>query len=316
MDIGQKALRVAVVWGAGIGPAAFRKLMTAFGSTADIIGAAGGSLREVHGRLDDETIAAIRSAGDRVDEYLRLVEDLEQTGVTVAIPGEPEYPEAFVALRHTPPVVCIRGKVIPEDRRAVAMVGSREAGREDCERAAKIARMCVQAGLTVVSGLAIGIDTASHHGAVLASGRTLAVLGSGIRNIYPHRNMKLAARIEQSGAVISEQPPDADPSVGTLMARNRLIACLGAGTIVVSSGISGGSLVTARHTREQGKPVAAIDRDESDTKRAGNLQLIADGAVPLHTDDDVEDFVRSLEPVEPVPYTATQQEPDDQMQLF
>lgn len=316
MDIQHKALRAAVMWDAGIGPAAFRKLTAAFGSTADMCAAAGGSLREVDGRLDDETIAAIRSAQDHVGEYARLLEDLTQAGVTIAVPDEPAYPQAFVGLRNPPPLVCIRGEIAAGDRHAVAMIGSREAGREDCDRAAQIARICVQEGLTVVSGLATGIDYASHQGALAASGRTLAVLGSGVQNIYPERNKDLAAAIEQGGAVISEQPPHADPSVGTLMARNRLIACLGAGTIVVASGTTGGSMVTARHTRQQERPLAAVNWDETNKKRAGNRQLITRGACSLTNDEDVRSFAKSLEPVEAIPYTSGQKKPDDQRELF
>ncbi|MFO7947586.1 MAG: DNA-processing protein DprA, partial [Armatimonadota bacterium] len=267
MTLNDLALHAAVIWGADLGPAGFRKLIDTFGSLQEVVGATASALNAADTRLSDEQVHKIRSAPGRLDEAAELLHALHDEGITVVIITDEQYPTALNILRNPPPLITMRGRFSDADMNAVVMVGTRSPSRAGCERAAEIAGICVECGFTVVSGLAAGIDTASHEGALVASGRTVAVLGSGIRHIYPPGNRELAAAIANDGVVISELSPDSEPQVGTLMARNRLIAALACGTIVLSSGATGGSMVTAEHTTRQGKPLAAVDWDDITSKR-------------------------------------------------
>ncbi|MFP3905056.1 MAG: DNA-processing protein DprA [Armatimonadota bacterium] len=316
MTLNDLALHAAVIWGANLGPAGFRKLIETFGSLHEAASATTFALKAADSRLSDAQIRMIQSAPERLEETAELLHSLHDEDITVATVGHEQYPRALNILRNPPPLITLRGKFTDADMQSVAMVGTRSPSREGCERAAEIADISVECGLTVVSGLAAGIDTASHEGALVASGRTMAVLGSGIRHIYPPGNRQLAAAIEDDGVIMSELSPDSEPEVGTLMARNRLIAALACGTIVVSSGATGGTMVTAEHTIGQGKPLAAVDWEDGTSKGAGNVQLIADGAAPLTTADSVREFCSRLQPVMSRPDIADSAEPDDQMQLF
>ncbi len=317
MPLNDLALHAAVIWGANLGPAGFRKLIETFGSVQEAVGAGAAALKAADSRLADQQVHIIQSAPERLDETTEFLHSLDEEGISVATAGDDRYPQTLNVLRNPPPLITMRGRFTDADVNAVAMVGTRSPSREGCERAAEIAGVCVKTGFTVVSGLAVGIDTASHEGALLASGRTVAVLGSGIRHIYPPGNRELAAAIEDDGVIMSELAPDREPEVGTLMARNRLIAALACGTIVVSSGATGGTMVTAEHTTGQGKPVGAVEWEHVTSKNAGNAQLIAEGATPLTTADTVREFCARLEPVMSRPDAPETHDPgDDQMQLF
>ncbi len=321
LDANERALRAALVWDAGVGPAGFRKLVAHCGSTAAIFEAHAGQLAAADSRLSAEQIAIIIALGPRIAECAGRISDLQADGVQVISSEDAQYPEAFAGLRNPPPLLCMRGQILPQDRMAVAMVGTRSPTREDFDKAFALAEAFARAGITVVSGLALGLDSAAHRGAMQAAGRTLGVLGSGIERVYPPENEALAEEIASSGAVLSELAPDAAPAVGTLMARNRLVAALSNATVVVASGARGGSLVTAEQSRNQGKPVAAVDWANMNLKRLGNQQLLAEGAMPLRNDEDLMKLIELIrEPAVALPRLPEQQAPpakhdDDGQQL-
>lgn len=320
LDDNERALRAALVWDAGVGPAGFRKLVAHCGSTAAIFEAHAGQLAAADSRLSAEQIAIIIELGPRIAECAGRISNLQANDTHVISSEDRQYPEAFCGLRNPPPLVCVRGQILPQDRAAVAMVGTRTPTREDFDRAFGLAEAFARAGITVVSGLALGIDSGAHRGAMQAAGRTIGVLGSGIERIYPPENEALAEEIASSGALLSELAPDAAPAVGTLMARNRLVAALSNATVVVASGARGGSLVTAEQSRNQGKPVAAVDWADMNLKRLGNQQLLAEGAMPLGNDEDLNKLIELVrQPAPALPRLLEEQAPpkhdDDGQQL-
>ena len=169
------------------------------------------------------------------------------------------YPAALAALPDAPPVLFQRGTIDPDDQRAAAVVGTRHPTAAARALATTLGSSLAAQGWTVISGLAAGIDTAAHTGALRAGGRTVAVLGSGLRSIYPPGNTRLAAHIVTRGALLSETHPDAAPDGPALVARNRLISGLSRVLIVVEAGESSGSLHAARFAQDQGRIVFAVD---------------------------------------------------------
>jgi len=316
-------LRAAIVWGAEVGPAGFRKLLARFGSAQAILEAGPEDLSEADPRLTAEQIEALTRLAPRGPEFAEYLARLRESGVDVVSSRDEDYPQGLLALRNPPPLLCIRGRILPEDDVAVAIVGTRSPNRDDVERTYALARLFAAERITVVSGLALGVDSAAHRGALMAGGRTLAALGSGIRRVYPAENADLVDGIAEAGAVLSELAPTSGAVVGTLMARNRLIAALARAVVVVASGIGGGSLVTAEWAQKQGKPVAAVDWEKMNPKRLGNRQLLAEGAFPLANDVHVRelcDLIRRSHPSQSqtheTPDHDTHDEGDQQLTIF
>ncbi len=322
----QRTLLAAVMWGGDIGPACFRKLLAHFGSLEAVTEATIEQLAAADARLSNYQKVALSQVHNRFGSYADLIAKLEHNGIAVISYVDDSYPPALNILRNPPPLLCLRGRITQADRHAVAIVGTRNPTREESHRAFAIAQVFATADITVVSGLAQGIDTAAHRGAVEAGGRTIAVLGSGIQRIYPPDNEALAEDIAEAGAIASEVPPDAAPSVGTLMARNRIIAALAGATVVVASGTTGGSLVTAKETTRQGKTVAAVVWDDSSEKRSaeersGNRLLLSQGASPIRDDDHVQalcDLIRRQAAESPPqsPPRSHEKDTDPQLGLF
>jgi len=239
----------------GLGGATLRRLLDRFGSVETLLAADPDELARVP-RLRAETIAALQELD--LDEAARRLSALTEAGVTLLTWEDPDYPAPLHDLSDPPPVLFIRGELLPHDVEGIAVVGSRQASPQGVERAHRLAERLADAGLTVVSGLALGIDTAAHQGALDAEGgRTVAVLGSGIFRIHPRRNAPLAERIATRGAVLSERRPDAPPQGRFLMARDRIVAALSRAVIVVEAGEKSGSLDTARRARKLGRLVLA-----------------------------------------------------------
>jgi DNA processing protein len=272
---------IALAWHGRVAPGAFHRLLERFGSPRAVAEAGEEELLSCRVRLRPEDVERIQAAMDLTPDIAEEIERLEDEGVQVLCPGEAAYPEPLAALRSPPPVLCLAGDWRAEvDRPAVAIVGTRSPTEAGAERARELARRFAGAGMTVVSGLARGIDTAAHEGALLGGGRTVAVLGCGIRIIHPAENRELAAAIVRQGALLSELSPKARPSVRTLMARNRLQSALSSGVIVVESGDPGGALQTAEDARRQGRPVYAVHWPDDRPEAAGNRRLLAQGAEP------------------------------------
>lgn len=205
---------------------------------------------------------------------------------TRLVPGNSRYPPLLRAVS-SPPSLWLRGALAPDDALAVAIVGSRRASGYGLEVAECLAGDLAARGVTIVSGLARGIDTAAHRGALAARGRTLAVLGCGIDIVYPPENRRLAAEIETSGAVLSQFPPGTPPLARHFPARNRLIAGLALGVIVVEATDQSGALITAGLAAELGREVFAVPgRITAETSR-GTHALLRDGATLVRDWADV-----------------------------
>ncbi len=273
---------IALAWHGRVGPGAFHRLVERFGSPRAVSEASEEELLGCRVRLKPDDVERIQAAMELAPDIAEEVERLEEDGVRVLCPFDEGYPEPFNALPSPPPVLCLAGEWSTEaDQPAVAVVGTRSPTQAGADLARELARAFATAGMTVVSGLARGIDTAAHEGALLGGGRTVAVLGSGIRIIHPHENRELAAAIVKQGGLLSELSPKARPSVRSLMARNRLQSALSNAVIVVESGEPGGALQTADDARRQKRLVYAVDWREERPETAGNRKLLAGGAAAL-----------------------------------
>ncbi|MBC8448940.1 MAG: DNA-protecting protein DprA [Chloroflexi bacterium] len=262
---------------AGIGGTTARRLLERFGSVEAVFEATIEDLDAVS-RVSERMARAIKEAplGHLEAELLSL--DDEDIGVLTW--DDEEYPANLRAATDAPPLLFLRGAVVSEDELAVAIVGTRQAGAEGLEIAETLGKELAARGLTVVSGLALGIDSAAHRGALAAGGRTLAVLGSGLRIVHPRSNADLAECIAAQGAVLSELHPSAPPRGQHLMARDRITSGLSRTVIVVEAGERSGSLDTAARARKQGRLVFAVDIGSEGTSR-----LLREGAERLPTQD-------------------------------
>jgi DNA processing protein len=208
-------------------------------------------------------------------------------GIDLVLRDDPAYPPALGRICDPPGVLFCRGKLEPRDELAVAIVGSRRCtvyGRQQAER---LAGVLARAGLTIVSGLARGIDAAAHRGALEAGGRTLAVLGTGLAKIYPPEHAELAAAVAQNGAVLAEGPLDTAPLPGLFPQRNRIIAGLSMGVVVIEASRSSGALHTVRHALEQGREVFAVPGRIDSLASEGCHDILRDGATLVRHADDI-----------------------------
>jgi len=198
-----------------------------------------------------------------------------------------EFPAQLRAIPLSPPEIYVRGELAAEDALAVAVVGARDATPYGLEVAGRLAEELAARGVTVVSGLARGIDSAAHRGALRAGGRTVAVLGSGIDVVYPPENRRLAAQIEGRGAVVSQFAPGTPPLAQNFPARNRVIAGLALGVVVVEATERSGSLITAALAAELGREVMAVPGRVTSPQSRGAHRLIQDGAALVQDGEDV-----------------------------
>jgi len=259
----------------GIGSARMRALLDFFGSaepawqaTLDDLQQAGLSLRLAEGVERVRTSALLENT----------LEQIERAGIEVLTWDDPGYPRRLKETTQPPPLIYLRGELIEADCWAVAVVGTRRVSAYGRQVSEEIARSLAQNGIVVVSGLARGVDSIAHTTALAHSGRTLAVLGSGVDQIYPPEHNKLAERIIQSGAVISDYPPGTAPEAANFPPRNRLISGLSQAVIVVEAGEKSGALITAAFAVEQGRPVFAVPGSVYAPQSQGANRLIQSGA--------------------------------------
>jgi len=275
-------LRLAMV--RGVGPRIRQTLLERFGSPKAVLAAAESALREVPG-VGPKLGRSIAEA-DRIDVQREL--DLcRQHGIDVLAQSHDQYPRMLHEIHDPPGVLFVRGTLKPEDAIAVGIVGTRHASQYGLRQAERLAGSLARAGVTIVSGLARGIDAAAHRGALAAGGRTLAVLASGVLNVYPPEHDKLAEEVTGGGALLSESPPLAEPLSGMFPQRNRLISGLALGVIIVEAAQRSGALITARHAMEQGREVFAVPGRVDSRSARGCHQLIRDGARLVESADDV-----------------------------
>ncbi len=221
------------------------------------------------------------------DVAMEIKEYTERNGIEIIKYGDPSYPELLKEIPTPPAILFVRGSIELRDRSAVAIVGARKASIHGRKIAFDLSRALSASGLTIVSGLARGIDTASHLGALSSGGRTIAVLGCGIDRVYPPENASLAENIQASGAVISEFLPGTPPLRENFPQRNRLIAGLGMGTIVVEAGEASGALITANFALEFNRSVFAVPGTPGFRGSVGTNSLLKQGARLVEGPEDV-----------------------------
>lgn len=215
---------------------------------------------------------------DRWDEADRLIEDTRKAGFQLVTQVGKTYPKLLKQLYDPPVLLWVLGDAGVLDTDGIAVVGTRKPSAYGIEMAEYFTDELVGEGLTVISGLAYGIDAAAHQAAIAGGGRTVAVLGSGIDRIYPSRHRGLARRItEQDGAVISEFPPGTNPDAGNFPVRNRVVSGLSLGTLVIESGMEGGSMITAKSALDQNREVFVVPHSLQNRSGAGCNHLIKTG---------------------------------------
>ena len=260
----------------GIGGVTARRLIERFGNVEAVFDAAEEELLQVP-RITQETVARLRAVS--LDALEAELASLSGDNLDIVTWDDDDYPANLRSLNDAPPLLFVQGDLRPGDAQAVAIVGTREPSGQKHAFAEWLAAELAGRGLTIVSGLALGIDSAAHRGALQAAGggRTLAVLGSGLRVIHPRENVPLAEEIARSGALLSEVHPDTSPRGPNLMARDRIISGLSRAVIVIEAGDKSGSLDTAAKARHQGRPLFAVPGSP------GTEALLAAGAERLDT---------------------------------
>ncbi len=284
----------------GVGPIRVRALRDRFGEPQAILAASKTELMQVEG-VGEEVARSITGWREKVDLEAEL-QRIEKSGVRVVSRDDAEYPKNLREIYDPPLVLYVKGALTERDALAIAVVGSRRTSLYGQEMARKLAFQLARVGVTVVSGLARGIDTAAHNGALQAKGRTVAVIGCGIDVVYPAENKKLADEIvEKGGAVVTEFPFGVQPDRQNFPMRNRIISGWSLGVVVVEANLKSGALITANQAGEQGRQVFAVPgRADSILSRGAN-KLIKDGA---KLTEDVEDILGEFEYL--LPKTATE----------
>ena len=293
-------LRLSLV--SGVGPRIRKALLERFGSARAVLMAAPSELREVHG-VGPKLMRSIAKADHAIDVEAEIALCREH-GIDILTEAHTDYPRPLREIHDPPGVLFMRGTLKPDDALAVGIVGTRHGTQYGLRQAERLAGSLARAGLTIISGLARGIDAAAHRGAMAAGGRTIGVLASGVMNIYPPEHDRLAEEVVAHGALISESPPRAAPLSGTFPQRNRIISGLSLGIIVVEAAERSGALITARHAMEQGREVFAVPGNVDSRTSRGCHQLIRDGARLVESADDVLEELGPL--VEAVPRADVQ----------
>lgn len=221
----------------------------------------------------------------------RFVEKTEAQGITILTWEDPAYPRRLKEIEQPPPVLYVRGQLTEDDFWAVAIVGTRRVTAYGRQVTEEVASFLAANGITIVSGLARGVDAIAHQSALRAGGRTLAVLGSGVDRIYPPEHARLAQQIIAQGALISDYPPGTAPEAANFPPRNRIISGLSMATVVVEAGETSGALITAQFAADQGREVFAVPGNILAPQSKGTNRLIAQGARPLLSAQDLLDIL-------------------------
>jgi DNA processing protein len=269
----------------GLGPVRLRALLLALGSPELILQSGKNALASVNG-VGPDTAAAIAGWEQTVDLAAEL-KRVAEFGAKVITWSSPEYPAILRTIDNPPFVLYLWGELKPDDADSISIVGSRNVTHYGTESAKKISFQLAYAGYTVVSGLARGIDTAAHQGALAAKGRTIAVIGSGLEKLYPPENRGLAEKIAESGAVVSEYPMARPADRQTFPYRNRIVAGWSRGLVVVEAGLNSGALITANQAIDQGRSVFAVPGQIDRPTSAGSNKLIQTGAKLIMGAEDV-----------------------------
>ncbi|MEH3102497.1 MAG: DNA-processing protein DprA [Sphingomonas phyllosphaerae] len=275
--------RLRLIRTPSIGPVSYRQLLARFGTAAAALDALPDLARRGGGRIPaPPSVAAVERERQLVDRL----------GARLLFLGDPDYPALLAGIDGAPAVLTVRGDLSLLERTPVALVGARNASAAACRFARGLAQELAAEGASVVSGLARGIDTAAHDGAGAA---TIAVIAGGIDVVYPPENEALQERIATQALLIAEMPPGTEPRARHFPHRNRIIAGLAFGTVVVEAAPKSGSLITARLAGEQGREVMAVPGHPSDPRAQGCNALIRDGATLIQNAADVLEQIRPID---------------------
>ncbi len=271
----------------GIGPVSVRRLLEAFGSAEAVLSAHPAALRAVLGPRIEAQVADTIAQIPAEEVAQREMRFAQEAGIKILTLSDPDYPARLREIPDPPPALYVKGALLKEDAAAVALVGTRAATPYGLAAARHFGERLVRAGVTVVSGLAEGIDGAGHAGALAGAGRTIAVLGHGLNFLYPPHHRKLANQILEQGALVSEFPFRTPPSRGTFPRRNRVISGLSLGVVVVEAPQASGALITAHQALEQGRDVFAIPGQISSHQSQGANALLRSGAILAQEPEDI-----------------------------
>lgn len=269
----------------GVGPVRVRQLLEHFGEAPAILSASKSQLLQVRGIGEDtaQSIADWEKNIDLAGELKRIAD----FGCRVVIQADEEYPASLREIYDPPVVLYVKGGLTAKDKNAVAMVGSRQTTHYGIETARKLAYQLAYVGVTVVSGGARGIDTAAHQGALSAKGRTVCVLGTGINVVFPAENQELFERIAANGAVLTQFPFNRNGDRQSFAIRNRIVAGMTLGTVVVEANLTSGALITANFATEYGRQVFAVPGRIDSPRSKGCHDLIKKGAKLCEGAEDI-----------------------------
>lgn len=275
----------------GVGDVALRRLLGAFGLPERVLGATRGELQQVVSESQAGAVLRVRDDAQVAAQVERTLAWAGEAGNAIVTLGDATYPRAMLEIPDPPPILYVKGRLELLGERGLAIVGSRNATAQGAANAANFARALSDAGITVVSGLALGIDAAAHRGALEGGGSTIAVIGTGADIVYPARNRELAHAIAERGAIVSEFPLGTSALAANFPRRNRIISALSRGVLVVEAAQRSGSLITARLAGEQGRDVFAIPGSIHSPLSKGCHVLIKQGAKLV---DSVADILEEL----------------------
>lgn len=276
-----------------IGPVRVRRLLERFSSPEAILSASKDALLRVDG-IGNETAGILCRWQDHADPTRELRESAER-GLTLLLPTDPAFPPALRQAYDAPLYLYVWGRVEERDRHAIGIVGTRRISHYGRDTTKKLSFQLAHAGFTILSGLARGVDTVAHEAALAASGRTIAVIGSGLAQLFPAENFGLAEKIADGrGAVVSEFPLHTAPDKQTFPQRNRIVAAWSQALLVTESPAWSGSLITANLANEYGRPVFAVPGPINSPTSAGCNKLIREGATLVTDAGDVIDDLSSL----------------------
>lgn len=273
----------------GIGPVTFAKMIKHFGSVERVLGASVSELAKIDG-VGFKTAERIVSSRDKFNPEAEL-DSARKLGVWLVNLADERYPPVLKRIYDPPPVLYVKGSLGRQDNLAMSIVGSRHCSIYGKEQASRFAHFLGSAGFTICSGMARGIDTAAHQGALSAGGRTIAVQGCGLARIFPPENKKLFEMIAGSGACVSELPLQTEPLAVNFPPRNRIIAGLSLGTIVIEAAPRSGALITAKAALDYDREVMAVPGRIDSPLSKGAHQLIKQGATLI---ESVEDIMEAL----------------------
>lgn len=302
-----------------VGPVRLRKLLKVFHEPQQVLAAKRAQLRQVEGIGND--VADQISGWESIIDLAAELKRISEFGATVLTHESASYPKALRQI-HAPPIVLyVWGELQERDQHAIGVIGARRTTHYGTESAKKLAYQIAYAGLTIISGLARGIDTAAHQGALAAKGRTVAVIGSGLSKLYPPENLGLAEKIRNgNGAIVSEFSMEIEPDRQTFPMRNRIISGWSHGVLVVEAGLNSGALITASQALEQGRSVYAVPGHINAPSAMGSNRLIQQGAKLVMSASDILDDLQILLPeTKPVPEAAARPLPpltDDERRVF